>query len=79
MTKDLMNSFDVYEDLLAKSQKGQEFYRKLENNVSKLQTRCQALCRIQAEEREQIINRHKPKGTHTDRFKLIENRLCECL
>lgn len=61
MIKDLMNSFDVYEDLLAKSQKGQEFYRKLESNVSKLLTRCQGLCKIQAEEREQILNRHKPK------------------
>lgn len=65
MIKDLMNSFDVYEDLLAKSQKGQEFYRKLESNVSKLLTRCQGLCKIQAEEREQIMNRHKPKGTCT--------------
>ncbi|XP_061164355.1 tyrosine-protein phosphatase non-receptor type 23-like [Saccostrea echinata] len=61
MIKDLINSFDVYEDLLAKSQKGQEFYRKLESNVSKLLTRCRGLCKIQAEEREQIINRHKPK------------------
>ncbi|KAL5005900.1 hypothetical protein ScPMuIL_017058 [Solemya velum] len=61
MVRDLMNSYDVYEDLLAKSQKGQEFYRKLETNVNRLLERTQRLCKTQQDERDQITNRYKPK------------------
>ena len=58
----LKNSFDVYEDLLAKSQKGLDFYKKLESNVNRLLERCRGICKQQAEERQQIIDRLKPKG-----------------
>ena len=61
--RDLINSYDVYEDLMAKSQKGLEFYKKLEVNVGRLLARCRGVCKVQQEEREQITNRYKPKGT----------------
>ncbi|XP_014480302.1 PREDICTED: tyrosine-protein phosphatase non-receptor type 23 [Dinoponera quadriceps] len=51
----LMASYDAYEDLLAKSSKGLEFYRKLEINVSKLLQRVKSTCKVQEEEREQIL------------------------
>jgi len=51
----LINSYDTYEDLLAKSSKGLEFYRKLEINVSKLLQRVKSTCKVQEEEREQIL------------------------
>ncbi|KAL3855251.1 hypothetical protein ACJMK2_014467 [Sinanodonta woodiana] len=62
MIKDLILSYDVYEDLLAKSQKGLEFYRKLENNITRLFERCQRVCKVQQEERDQVMARHKPKA-----------------
>ncbi|EZA50853.1 Tyrosine-protein phosphatase non-receptor type [Ooceraea biroi] len=51
----LVASYDAYEDLLAKSSKGLEFYRKLEINVSKLLQRVKSTCKVQEEEREQIL------------------------
>jgi tyrosine-protein phosphatase non-receptor type 23 len=51
----LISSYDAYEDLLAKSSKGLEFYRKLETNVSKLLQRVKGTCKVQDEEREQIL------------------------
>ncbi|CAG2059549.1 unnamed protein product, partial [Timema podura] len=55
----LIASYDAYEDLLAKSSKGLEFYRKLETNVSKLLQRVKGTCRVQEEEREQILLKNK--------------------
>ncbi|XP_012529695.1 tyrosine-protein phosphatase non-receptor type 23 [Monomorium pharaonis] len=55
MISSLINSYDAYEDLLAKSSKGLEFYRKLEINVSKLLQRVKSTCKVQEEEREQIL------------------------
>lgn len=54
----LITSYDAYEDLLAKSTKGLEFYRKLEVNVTKLLQRVKSTCRVQEEEREQILARN---------------------
>lgn len=54
----LITSYDAYEDLLAKSTKGLEFYRKLEVNVTKLLQRVKSTCRVQEEEREQIMARN---------------------
>lgn len=51
----LIASYDAYEDLLAKSSKGLEFYRKLEINVSKLLQRVKSTCKVQEEEREHIL------------------------
>ncbi|XP_070163864.1 tyrosine-protein phosphatase non-receptor type 23 [Polyergus mexicanus] len=55
MISSLINSYDAYEDLLAKSSKGLEFYRKLEINVTKLLQRVKSTCKVQEEEREQIL------------------------
>ncbi|XP_076670814.1 tyrosine-protein phosphatase non-receptor type protein myopic isoform X1 [Andrena cerasifolii] len=51
----LIASYDAYEDLLAKSSKGLEFYRKLEINISKLLQRVRSTCKVQEEEREHIL------------------------
>ena len=45
--RDLIYSYDVYEDLMAKSQKGLEFYRKLEVDVGRLLVRCRGVCKEQ--------------------------------
>ncbi|XP_012266212.2 tyrosine-protein phosphatase non-receptor type 23 isoform X2 [Athalia rosae] len=58
MINSLITSYDAYEDLLAKSSKGLEFYRKLETNVSKLLQRVKSTCKVQEEEREQILARN---------------------
>ncbi|KAF7990774.1 hypothetical protein HCN44_000579 [Aphidius gifuensis] len=58
MITSLISSYDAYEDLLIKSSKGLEFYRKLEVNVTKLLQRVKSTCRVQDEEREQILSRN---------------------
>lgn len=63
MIRDLINSYDVYEDLKAKSQKGLDFYKKVETNVGRLLNRCKNVCKVQQEEREKMYNKYKPKGT----------------
>ena len=65
MIAGLITSYDVYEDLLAKSQKGIEFYRKLETNVTKLLQRIRGVARVQEEERQHITQRNQPKGKYT--------------
>ena len=62
MIKQLITSYDVYEDLLAKSGQGHEYYKKLEENVNRLMQRCRSVCKVQNEEREQIKARFAPKG-----------------
>jgi tyrosine-protein phosphatase non-receptor type 23 len=62
MIEGLVQSCNVYDDLLAKSSKGIEFYHKLETNVNRLLERTQRVCRTQAEERQQVMARLKPKG-----------------
>ena len=62
MIRELINSYDVYEDLLAKSQKGHDFYRKLEGNVSRLLAKCRDVCQRNSEERQKFIDKYKPKG-----------------
>lgn len=59
---DLKMSYDVYEDLLAKTQKGIDFYKKLESSVKSLLDRTLRVCKVQNEERQQITARLKPKG-----------------
>lgn len=51
----LIASYDVYEDLLGKSTKGLEFYRKLQTNIQKLLARVRAARDVQDEERQQRI------------------------
>ena len=62
MIVDLKTSFDVYEELLAKTQKGIDFYKKVEENVKRLLERTGRVCKVQNEERQQILERLKPKG-----------------
>jgi len=62
VVRDLINSYDVYEDLKTKSQKGLDFYRKLETNVGRLLQRCKSVCQVQREERQKMYDRYKPKG-----------------
>lgn len=59
----LITSYDAYEDLLAKSSKGLEFYRKLEINVSKLLQRVKSTCKVQEEEREHILAQDNNKNS----------------
>lgn len=51
----LITSYDTYDDLQAKAQRGIEFYTKLENNVTKLCQRVRSTCNVQQEEREQLL------------------------
>ncbi|XP_058457933.1 tyrosine-protein phosphatase non-receptor type 23 isoform X2 [Malaya genurostris] len=51
----MQGSYDVYEDLLSKSSKGLEFYKKLQANVQKLYSRVKAACDVQDEERNQKL------------------------
>ncbi|XP_016965824.1 tyrosine-protein phosphatase non-receptor type 23 [Drosophila biarmipes] len=55
----LAASYDVYEDLLAKSAKGLEFYKKLAGNVQKLLTRFRSARDVQSEERQQRMQNVK--------------------
>ena len=70
-----IDSFEVYEDLLAKSQKGIDFYRKLESNMSKLVDRLKGVVAVREEEREKFMGKYRPKGAslsvHQKRFPLV--------
>ena len=63
MISSLIASYDAYEDLLAKTTKGLEFYRKMEINVTKLLQRVKNTCKVQEEERAQILAQNST-GTH---------------
>ncbi|KAL3183095.1 hypothetical protein MRX96_006875 [Rhipicephalus microplus] len=51
MVASLIASFEAYEDLVSKTQKGIEFYKKMQTNVSKLLTRLRSVVKVQDEER----------------------------
>ncbi|CAH0557308.1 unnamed protein product [Brassicogethes aeneus] len=57
----LMTSYDAYDDLLAKANKGIEFYTKLETNVTKLLQRLKGACNVQQEERDQMLSKNEPR------------------
>jgi tyrosine-protein phosphatase non-receptor type 23 len=64
----LLASFNAREDLLAKANKGLEFYCRLEGSVSKLLARVKSVCKVQEEERQ---SQHKashplPKTTQPE-------------
>ncbi|KAK7498289.1 hypothetical protein BaRGS_00010549 [Batillaria attramentaria] len=61
MVKDLINSFEKYEELLAKSNKGQDYYRKLNEAVMKTLERCRSECKVRQEERDMISAKYAPK------------------
>lgn len=56
----LATSYDVYDDLLGKSSKGLEFYKKLQANIQKLLARVRAAHDVQDEERQQRLLSIKP-------------------
>lgn len=68
MISSLISSYDAYEDMLAKSSKGLEFYGKLEINVSKLLQRVKNTCKVQEEERVQILARNNPNVVDKSRI-----------
>lgn len=62
----LIASFDVYEDLMSKSAKGLDFYKKLHGNVQKLMSRVKAARDVQDEERQQMLKNAMPKAPVAD-------------
>lgn len=67
----LIASFDVYEDLMSKSAKGLDFYKKLYVNVQKLLSRVKAARDVQDEERQQHLKNSMPKAP-TESIKSID-------
>lgn len=61
MLSALISSYDAYEDLITKSNKGLEFYRKLETNLTKLLQRVKGTCKVQQEERDTILAQNNKK------------------
>ncbi|XP_045762930.1 tyrosine-protein phosphatase non-receptor type 23 isoform X2 [Maniola jurtina] len=55
----LITSYDTHAELLGKSQKGLEFYKKLSHNVNGLLTRVRSVCQVQREERAQLMATQK--------------------
>ena len=68
-----MESYDVYEDLLTKTQKGATFYENVNANVNQLFDKAQRITVAEEEERQMIINRYKPKGMCTQ---LMQAKRC---
>ncbi|XP_023224136.1 tyrosine-protein phosphatase non-receptor type 23-like [Centruroides sculpturatus] len=65
MISSLINSYEAYEELLAKAQKGLEFYHKLQTNVSRVLTRARSVTKVQDEERAQISEVQARKAGRT--------------
>ena len=57
----MITSCTVYDDLLAKSHKGIDFYKKLQIGVQKLLQRTQAVVQKNQEDRINKMERFKPK------------------
>lgn len=60
--QDLILSYEKYEELLAKSQKGVEYYKNLLENVTRTLERCQSECKVRQEERDMLLTKLAPKG-----------------
>lgn len=61
----LTTSYDTHAELLGKSQKGLEFYRKLAHNVAALAARARSVCQVQREEREEHEQRRAQRPPAT--------------
>ncbi|XP_041968457.1 tyrosine-protein phosphatase non-receptor type 23 [Aricia agestis] len=69
----LITSYDSHAELLGKSQKGLEFYRKLAHNVGGLLARLRSVCQVHREERAQMMARQEaPKSTPSSAAKVID-------
>lgn len=53
----LVASYEAYEDLMKKSQEGQDFYADLESKVAALLERAQAACQAREAARQQLLDR----------------------
>ncbi|XP_022238599.1 tyrosine-protein phosphatase non-receptor type 23-like [Limulus polyphemus] len=58
----LLNSCEAYDDLLAKSEKGLDFYKKLQNNAARVLARVKSVISVQDEERTQLSQVQYRKG-----------------
>ncbi|CAL8111900.1 unnamed protein product [Orchesella dallaii] len=62
-----LNSYEAYDELISKCNKGIDFYTKLNANVEKLVQRVRSVCKVQNEERdsnmEKIIRKAQPPMT----------------
>lgn len=61
----LIAAYDVYDDLLGKSLKGLEFYKKLQSNIHKLYARVRSARDVYDEERQQRIDSMNKKAMST--------------
>ncbi|XP_042207473.1 tyrosine-protein phosphatase non-receptor type 23-like [Homarus americanus] len=59
----LLASYTAYMNILKKAEDAQEFYRKLEGQVNKLASRVKSVCRVQDEEREDVLSANVKKFT----------------
>ncbi|XP_064081068.1 tyrosine-protein phosphatase non-receptor type 23-like isoform X2 [Macrobrachium nipponense] len=59
----LLASYDAYLNILKKAEDAQEFYHKLEGQVNKLSARVKSVCRVQDEEREEVLSANVKKFT----------------
>ncbi|XP_071941772.1 tyrosine-protein phosphatase non-receptor type 23-like [Antedon mediterranea] len=59
--QELVMSYTVYDDLLAKSRKGIDFYKKLQIGIMKIHTNCTDLVKERQELRNRQIARFRPK------------------
>ncbi|XP_059145278.1 tyrosine-protein phosphatase non-receptor type 23-like [Physella acuta] len=62
MVQDLILSYEKYQDLLAKADKGVEYYKKLLDNVSRTLERCGSECKVRQEERDMLLTKFMPKA-----------------
>ncbi|CAK1544316.1 unnamed protein product [Leptosia nina] len=63
MLSALVTSYDSFGELVSKSAKGLEFYRKLQHNLNALLARARSVCQVQREEREQMRSTVKAPAT----------------
>nr|XP_045622432.1 tyrosine-protein phosphatase non-receptor type 23-like isoform X2 [Procambarus clarkii] len=59
----LLASYNAYLNILKKAEDAQEFYHKLEGQVNKLASRVKSVCRVQDEEREDVLSANVKKFT----------------
>jgi hypothetical protein len=62
MLRSLIESYDVYEDLLAKTKKGVSFYKNMNVSVNQLLDKARRITVAEDEERQMTISRYRPKG-----------------
>ncbi len=64
MIRSLIESYDVYEDLLSKTQKGITFYENVNATVNQLMDKARRITVADEEERQMTIARYRSKGNN---------------